>query len=142
SWLVWPWAWDAALGAAVWVSSRIGLAPLELAMALPVVLGVANLFLVARLLHRLGLGPSWCALAALGTGLAPTFLQNHAFGAIDHHAAELGLVLLALNLSTDLHRDASRRALLLGAVLGFSHALHPGLFVWHLPLAFGFGVPR
>lgn len=140
SWLVWPWAWDAALGAAVWTSRHLGLDSLELAMALPVLVGVVNLLLVARLLSRLGLNSAWCALAALGVGLAPTFVQNHAFGAIDHHAAELSFVLLTLNLAADLHRDATaRRAGALGALLGFSHALHPGLFVWHLPLAFAFG---
>lgn len=147
SWLVWPWAWDGLLAALSRISQALDWHTLELPMVAPVLLGVFNLALIAWLVRALigdrgaGSGISlgnmrFDLLAVIAVGLSPSFVQNHAFGAIDHHAAELSVLLTVLVLFVRMHTaPAVNAALALGLVLGFSHAIHPGLFIWHLPLA-------
>lgn len=135
SWLVWPWAWDTLLGLLTKASWALGLDSLELALAAPVVLGVVNLALLSKLAIRLGSSRLMAAVAVLGVGLSPSFLMTHAFGSIDHHALELTVVVSALVLLIWVSTSRSNlSAVSLGGVLGFSHAVHPGLFIWHLPL--------
>ncbi len=135
SWIL-PWAWDSLLGALVVLSRALGLDELELAFALPALVGALNLLLCASIARRLGASDAMAIVATIGLGVSPAFVQHHAFGAIDHHAAELGVVLVMLWLACRMaERPAAGTAMALGMTLGFAHAVHPGLFVWHLPLA-------
>lgn len=141
SWVVWPWAWDAVLGLAVAASQFLGLHPMELAFAIPVLMGLVNLALFFAIALSLGIDRPIAAVAALALGVAPSFIHHHGYGAIDHHGVETSFWLLAMLFGLRMSQRPEQRgwAFALGATLGAAHAVHPGLFLLHVPVALAFG---
>jgi hypothetical protein len=76
------------------------------------------------------------ALAALSMATAPTTQFLHGAGQIDHHFAEMIMILAALAVGLKWFRepDNPRAAAALAAVLGLAQAIHNGMFILQLPL--------
>lgn len=135
--LVWPWGYDYFMASLVRLAIDTGLStkPLTALLWMPVVAVFVSTALVILIARRLGLSIWLSALAALCFALAPSTQQLHGFGQIDHHFAEEIFLLASLWAGlTWLQTRTTTSAIVLGAILGVSLAIHNGLFVLQLPL--------
>ena len=96
-----------------------------------------NCLLVIGICSRLGLERVAIAIAATVFALSPAMQDTHLVGNIDHHFLELSFILLVIfsALGWINRPESTARAVLVGLVMGLSHAIHIGLFVMYLPLA-------
>ena len=136
--LTWPWGYDYLMAHVVRLGLALGLSsdPMAILIWVPtaaVPIAIALLIVVAR---RLGLSTWPTALAALCLALATTTQFLFGTGQIDHHYAEMIMVLAALAAglswcATPNDRWAAAR---LAAVLGIAPAIHNGLFILQVPI--------
>lgn len=136
--LVWPWGYDYAMAALVRVGLAIGVSenPMAILTWIPVAAVFLSIGLLVLIARRLQL-PAWpTTIAALCMALAPNTQLLHGPGEVDHHFAEMILLLATLVAGlTWLQEPASRRrAALLGALLGVAPAIHNALFILQLPI--------
>lgn len=136
--LVWPWGYDYGMAWIVRLAMHTGISaePINVLVWLPVAAVALTIALIMLVARGLGLSTWSIALAALCMGLAPTTQQLHGTGQIDHHFAELILLLAALAAGLAwLHRpERVSRAVILAVVLGVAPAIHNGLFILPVPL--------
>ena len=136
--LPWPWGYDYLMAQIVRGGLALGLStdPMAILIWIPtaaVLIAMALLIFVAR---RLGLSTWPTALAALCLALAPTTQFLFGTGQIDHHYAEMIMVLatLAAGLSWCAAPNDRWAAVRLAAVLGIAPAIHNGLFILQVPI--------
>ncbi|HEY7642923.1 MAG TPA: hypothetical protein VH814_24535 [Steroidobacteraceae bacterium] len=136
--LPWPWGYDYLMARIVRVGLALGLSrdPMAILIWIPtaaVPIAIALLIVVAR---RLGLSTWPTALAALCLALAPTTQFLFGTGQIDHHYAEMIMVLAALaaGLSWCAAPNDRWAPVRLAAVLGIAPAIHNGLFILQVPI--------
>jgi len=142
--LPWPAAYDGMIGLAVRAAVAV-FQPADWQHLLGWVgpfFGLVNALLVTLILRHLGLS-GWRALTLLVGVVAVGWWSNyHAFGNLDHHAAQLSFGLLAL--LGQLHWQAApeRRgpALGLGVALGLALGVHHELVILTLPVAAWLGL--
>lgn len=140
----WPWGYDGFLASVGWVASQLDASadPVYWLLWVPAVLGVLNALLVAWLARTVGLSLYGQILASACFVLNPVFQGLHTFGALDHHAAEITLILLSLCAVLGwLKAPESRaRAMAAGGALAAALAVHLELFVLQLPVVFAFAL--
>jgi hypothetical protein len=136
--LPWPWGYDYLMAQIVRGGLALGLSsdPMAILIWIPtaaVLLAMALLIFVAR---RVGLSTWPTALAALCLALTPTTQFLFGTGQIDHHYAEMIMVLAALaaGLSWCAAPNDRWAAVRLAAVLGLAPAIHNGLFILQVPI--------
>ena len=136
--LPWPWGYDYLMAQIVRGGLALGLStdPMAILIWIPtaaVLIAMALLIVVAR---RLGLSTWPTALAALCLALAPTTQFLFGTGQIDHHYAEMIMVLAALAAGLRWCAEPNDRwaAVRLAAVLGIAPAIHNGLFILQVPI--------
>lgn len=136
--LVWPWGYDYAMATAVRIGLAVGISssPMAILTWIPFVAVFASIGLLVLIAKRLELPPWPATIAALCMALAPTTQLLHGPGEIDHHFAELILLLatLACGLGWLQSPSSWRRAALLGSLLGVAPAIHNALFILQLPI--------
>lgn len=138
TWVSWPWAYD-------WTLARVASAamaatgakePMDVLVFLPPLWAFVNAALVVAVGEAAGLTWPFQLLLGLLFGLCPLTQQLHGAGRIDHHFAEFTFVqatLLAM-LRWTASPSSSRRASVLGVVLGLSQGVQNGLFILQLPV--------
>lgn len=136
--LVWPWGYDYAMAALVRLGLAAGISadPMAILDWIPVAAVLISLGLLVTVARQLGLSSWPVALTALCMALAPTTQLLHGPGVIDHHYAEMMMLLAALATGLAwLRRPESRMAAAtLGIVLGTAPAIHNGLFILQIPV--------
>lgn len=138
TWISWPWAWDWSLArlASAGMAATGARDPMDVLVFLPPAWAFVNAGLVVAVGRACCLAWPFQLLLALLFGLCPLTQQLHGAGRIDHHFAEFTFVqatLLALLRWTQ-QPSSTRRAAMLGAVLGLSQAVQNGLFILQLPV--------
>ena len=143
AWVPWPWGYDMAMAAiARTVTELTPISdPLRVLVYVPPLWAFVNAALVLCVARTLGLGFALCCVALLCFAFSPLSQAIHGAGRIDHHFAEQTAVLAALlvGLRWTARTASLGRAVALGCVLGFSTAVHNGLFLLHLPLLAALG---
>lgn len=136
--LPWPWGYDYLVAQIVRLAMRLGVSsdPMAILIWVPVAAVVISMGLLVIVSRRMGLSSWPTALAALCLALAPTTQFLHGTGQIDHHFAEMIMILatLAVGLRWFGAPDDLRAAIAVGAVLGFAPAIHNGMFILQVPV--------
>jgi asparagine N-glycosylation enzyme membrane subunit Stt3 len=136
--LVWPWGYDYLMALIVRGGLALGLSsdPMAIMVWIPVAAVFVSIGLLIAVARGISLSTWPTALAALCMALAPTTQFLHGTGQIDHHYAELIMILasLAAGLKWFREPDNSRAASVLAIVCGIAPAIHNGMFVLQLPL--------
>ena len=142
--LAWPAAYDGMIGLAVRAAAAV-FQPANWEHLLGWVgpfFGLVNALLATLILRQLGL-QGWRALTLLiGVVTVGWWSNYHAFGNLDHHAAQLSFGLAALLGQLHWQATPERRvpALGVGAALGFALGVHHELVLLALPVAAWLGL--
>lgn len=136
--LTWPWGYDYAMAMMVRVGLAAGVAtdPMAILTWIPTAAVFVSIGLLVLIARRMQLPPGLTMLAALCMALVPNTQLLHGAGQIDHHFAEqiAALASLAAGLYWLQQPASTRRAILLGVVLGLASAIHNGLFILQVPI--------
>jgi hypothetical protein len=135
--LVWPWGYDYLMAVIVKGGLALGLSsdPMAIMIWIPVAAVFISIALLIAVARGISLSTWPTALTALCMALAPTTQFLHGTGQIDHHYAELIMILasLAAGLKWFREPDNVRAAAALAVVCGVAPAIHNGMFVLQLP---------
>lgn len=135
--LVWPWGYDYLIAQLVRLGVYCGLSsdPMAILIWIPTISVLGSIALLVHLSGLLRLSSWPMTLAALCMALSPTTQFLHGVGQIDHHYAEMMLVIAALacGLKWLNEQDSTTAAITLGLVFGCAPAIHNGLFVLQIP---------
>ena len=113
SWVPWPWGFDMAMAAitkAVLVI-KPSVVPLNVIVYLPPAWLLLNVALTLAIARALGLGLLLSFIAVMCFALSPLTQSIHGVGRIDHHFAELTVVLAVLLLGVRWGKDTANRQL-------------------------------
>lgn len=137
-WITWPWAYDAAMAAAVRVVMQLlpGADPVVVLMHLPPLLSLVALAFLAGICLELRLPAGLTAVVAFCFSLSAYTEYQFGVGSLDHHGAEQVVTLGALWLGLRwLGRpESSARACVFGLWLGLAFGVHTGMFMLQIPL--------
>jgi hypothetical protein len=143
AWVPWPWGFDMLMALLVSAGVALGAAsePLRVLVYLPPLWSLLNAALVLCIVRSLGMNLLLCAAAMLCFAMSPLTQEIHGLGRVDHHFAELSVVLLCLLGGLRwAARPASRsRCIALGGLLGAVTVIHNGLFILQLGLLLALG---
>ena len=138
SWVTWPWAYDFLCAVFVKAGLAIGLAkdPMALLAFIAPLSVFASAGLLVALCRRLHLAWPAATLVMLMFATSQLTRALHRVGMVDHHYVEQMFVLATLyaGLGWCQQGASTRRAALLGGVLGLAPAFHNGDFILQLPV--------
>ncbi|MFC1680177.1 hypothetical protein ACFL1S_00060 [Pseudomonadota bacterium] len=137
-WVSWPWLYDTAMAYLLKAASSV---PVQqsiefILFSIPSLWVYANIGLATVLLYLFRVNVALAATALLCLAASPAMLRLHSFGRVDHHFAEL-TVLLGVSITAIqwLRNPGHRgRAIVCGAALGIAPAIHNGLFILYAPV--------
>jgi asparagine N-glycosylation enzyme membrane subunit Stt3 len=137
--IIWPWAYDYVMSLLVRAGLALGFSndALSVLVHIPVFAFPVCLALVAAICRQLRLSVIATFLAMLATAALPLNQGLYGIGNIDHHFAEHLFVLasLASGMAWLRKPESTRRAALVGMILGIAPGVHTALFILQLPLS-------
>ncbi len=143
TWVTWPWGFD-------WLMARLtafgvlvtGLKPMHVLAYIPPLWGIINVWLIIGISSVINLSFRYRILAVICFLLIPINMQVHILGRVDHHFAELSIVMAFIYFALKWlkYDDKKIFAMLFGAIFGASFIIHNGLFILICPLVFLFFV--
>jgi len=134
--ITWPWFYDLLLAVVVKLALFfVDAKPIAILVYIPTIWVFANTALVIGIAERLELNIYLKLLCGLCFAFSPLTLALHGVGVIDHHYAELTVVLATLYAGIGWLKspDSKSRAIVFGIVLGAGYGIHNGLFVLQIP---------
>jgi len=137
-WVSWPWLYDTAMAYLVktWHFLRPEQDIEYFLFSIPSWWIYVNLGLITVLLFQFRVNVVLAGSALLCLAVSPSMVMVHSFGRVDHHFAELTMLLAVSIVTVEWLRNINSigKAMICGTVLGIAPAIHNGLFVLYLPL--------